>query len=157
MNIPFLVSVKDRDEFIRSVFAGESLLEHYPELETCGVMVVEKDNGFFYIVNEKTKDIYSDTAFFSREELEYLHKGMTEDTLEEREKHLIGKSFTVNRFKRPSGDVLEMTREYLGLYQWGTYTLYLNGELVLAGDERTVTEKLFELYMAEVDIPEESE
>lgn len=67
-----IVTIKNKQEFMRSVFGAESFVEYWPELETSGVTVRKESNGHYYILDECKPHTGNDTAFFTEEELEYL-------------------------------------------------------------------------------------
>jgi len=69
------VKIKDLDGFTRSVFGADAFIEHFPELLTTGVTIEPEEvrgQEWYFVVNPETGKKYDVTAFFSKEELQYL-------------------------------------------------------------------------------------
>ena len=72
MTKPFKVKVKDQDEFESCVFGADDLLEQWPALLTEGAEVIQ--SGSMYYLCDAKQGIISDSAFFSKNEMQYLEK-----------------------------------------------------------------------------------
>lgn len=63
----------DLGDFKSNIFGAESMLDFYPNILTEGVRC-RKIREFWYIINPKTNQPYSDCSFFSEEEMLYLEE-----------------------------------------------------------------------------------
>jgi hypothetical protein len=65
------IKIKDLEGFKNNVFGADSFLKYWPQLTTEGLQV-ELINDYFYLI--ENGKLINDTAFFSRNEMEYLEQ-----------------------------------------------------------------------------------
>lgn len=64
-----LVKIKYRTPFENNVFGGADFIKNWPKIETTGIEVQEIDDLFYVVEGGK---VVNDSAFFTKEEMEYL-------------------------------------------------------------------------------------